>query len=775
MPDRSDSRTIVLDRVVLALVALSAAALVVFKIGVAIHVGPGWDTYAFLGNAADFAGKGFGYTEPHRAPLISLITAAVFRFRPLDPATIQWVDGMLSASGVVAFFLLLRRRFDVLASAAGALLLLAVQPLWEYLGVGYTDFAAIVLSLWLLLSLIKATEDHPAWYLLAGSLFTAAVMMRYTALLFAFPVLVWVLLRWRPFRHARWIVGGLATAVAAYLPAAFHYARGFGDALFPFIVAFGFSENVTAPAGEGQAAAAGTWYLGEIAHFLSPAGFELLAVIALAGGALGLIRAAGEHLSAPGRPAASRVVRALAGVGVGVLGQLGGGMIVRQLTIPIAVLMVWSALAPAEEPEDGRPARTLPGPALDAAMMTWLFTYLDFHGHQTIQVPRYFIAMAPSVIYLTLLGWREWSRSLAGVRDTLAPKESAPTRGSYALVASVLLVLTGVLVVSTATATPTEPDRFVAAARDSAAEFAAVEPNADELTLYSDLWPLTSWYLGTNVRPMPSFEDEGAFEHELDKSSADYFFTIRARRFEDYREMVTTGDVVVLERDASSASHLPTVQYLGKSWDNYLESVTDYDFFLESSAGRYGWEGSAFLDSLPAGELATHDAVAAYGWRLKDRTAAESVLQEYLEDGGSLVLDASQNLDGFAYSVAGTIMFDTFIRPGVVARDAQIEIDDAFAARHPGIGSVRATPFVTETGGTWTGATYEARPGTPELETLVTVGGVPAVQVRRVGAGRVYFIGYNLVWHAFSSQSVDEAQLVQAVFDDAIQRAQEAK
>jgi len=773
MPRIPDPNPRTADRAALAVVALAALALVAYRVTIAVQVGPGWDTFAFLGNAADFAGKGFGYTEPHRAPLISLLTSFVFRFSALDQAAVQWVDGALSASGVVAFFLLARRRFDSLSSAAGALMLLAVQPLWEYLGVGYTDFASIALSLWLLLACIKATEEGPAYYLAAGALFTAAAMMRYTALLIAFPVAVWVLLRWRPFRHARWIAGAFAAAAAAYLPAAVHYTRGFGDALFPFIVAFGFSENVSAPGGEGQAQAAGGWYIAKIAEFLAPAGFEILAVAALAAGVLGLVRATGDYV-ATSRPRLGAVVRAAAGVGVGVLGQMGGGMVVRQATIPIAVLLVWSALAPRETAEDPSPARVLPGPALDAAMLTWLLTYFDFHGHQTIQVPRYVITMAPSLIYLTLLGWREWSGSLQRTRDALANADAGPTRGSYAIVGLAYAAIVVVLVAGTAYATPAEPDRFVASARESADALARVEPDLDSLTLYSDLWPLTSWYLRTNVRPMPSFEDTDAFAHELDKSGADYFFTIRARRFDGFAEMAHTGDVVVLERTAPAPDALPSVQYLGKSWDNYLESVTDFDFYLRSTAGRYGWEGSAFLDGLPAEELARHDAIAAYGWRHRDRATAEAVLDEYLRSGGSLVLDASQNLDGFAYSVAGTIMFDTFIRPGTVPRDARIELDPAFAANHPDLGSIDAAPFVSETGGAWAGATYEARPGTPELETLVRVGGRPAVQVRRVGEGSVYFVGYNLVWHAFSHENADEAALVRAIFDDAILRSREA-
>ena len=79
-----------------------------------------------------------------------------------------------------------------------------------------------------------------------------------------------------------------------------------------------------------------------------------------------------------------------------------------------------------------------------------------------------------------------------------------------------------------------------------------------------------------------------------------------------------------------------------------------------------------------------------------------------------------------------------------------------------------ASPFVDETGSAWYGADYAPLPGTEDLEVLATVGGRPAVAVRHLGEGRIYWIGYNLVWHAFMTQNRDEQALIRAVFDEAI-------
>jgi len=751
----------------LIIIAITAAVLIAYKVRIAVTVGPGWDTYAFLANAADFAGKGFGYTEAHRAPMLSVITSLVFRFGSLNQAAIQWIDGALSFTGIVGFYLLARRRFDILPSVACALGLLTAQPLWEYLGVGYTDFAAIAVSIWLLLSIVKATEEHPSWYLASGVLYVVAVMTRYTAILFLFPTIVYLLLRWRPFRQARWVFGGAGAAILAYLPAALYYGQRFGDVLFPFVVALGFSETVAAPTGEVQASASGGWYLAQLPQFLAPTGFEILALFALAAGALGLLRLAGDYVAALGF-SPRRILLALAGLGVGVLGQLAGGLFARQLSIPIAVLLIWTALAPMQDDGSGRPPRVEAHAALDAAMFAWVLIYLDFHGHQTIQVPRYFITMAPSVLYFTILGWSGWANALSDLQQTIGARKE-PSVGLRRVVMLTLSALLVGLLSATALTTDQTPDPFVEAAAESSAEMAQRDPLITHRTIYSDLWPVVAWYLQTNVRAMPAYEDIRGYGHELEKSAADYFFTIRGRRFEPYDEVLRHGALTVLKRRLPPATDaLPSVQYLGKAWDNYLEPTTDYHFYLQSTAGRYGWEGSAFLDGQTAAELAQYDAVAAYGWRWRNRAEAEAILLEYVENGGVIVLDASQNLDGLAYSVAGTIMFDTFIRSTPLPPKAQIVPNSSFARAHPEVGDVIASPFVDETGGSWSGATYEARPGTPPLNTLATVGGRPAIQSRTIGEGTVYFISYNLVWHAFSTENAQEQALITAVFDEAI-------
>ncbi len=198
-------------------------------------VGPGWDSYSFLANAAEFAGRGYGYTEPARPPLISVFAALPLAFGLFDERVIQVVDALLTLASLGGFYLLVRRRFERPVAALATIALLASPPVWEWIGVGYTDFAAMGICAWALYFAVRATEDDPRFYTLAFPLLVAAALMRITSLMFVLPLFVWLALRARPFRQARWLAAGVAAAFAFYAPFAAYYMRVVGDALYPFV------------------------------------------------------------------------------------------------------------------------------------------------------------------------------------------------------------------------------------------------------------------------------------------------------------------------------------------------------------------------------------------------------------------------------------------------------------------------------------------------------------------------------------------------------------
>lgn len=727
----------------------ATALLVVVRTWLATRVGPGWDAFAFLANAAEYAGRGFGYTEPQRSPLMSWLVALVFRTGIMDRSVIQWVDGALTALGLAAFFLLLRRRFAPLPSALAALALFVMPPVWAWTGVGYTDFPSVAVALVALLALITATERNPYVYLLAAPLALAAVMTRFTALLLLFPLAVWFALRVRLLRDFKFVAGGVAIAVLAYIPASAYYADRFGDRLFPFIISFQIASEqltgrgfvTTEPGSPGRI-------------LLLIAGVLSLTAVA------GLLQLLWERLSSPQGPSARRVAAVVAIAAAVMFVESNAGLIARQAVLCASTVAVYLLLARRDAHN-----RVIPNNALDATMLAWFLAAFDWYVHNPVQVPRYLIAFAPGLVYLVTLGLEAWSERL----DLWLRGDERGVRVARMSLLAAIGIVIAVAVVSDFARVPRQADAASAAAERSAQWLAANDTAlASKGPIYSDAWPYTSWYLRTNARPMPSFEDSRAPLHELEKSRAAYYLTFATPSFEPtFAPAANIDGMSVLSRTRTAERTLPRVRYLGDAWSNYLERITGYTFYLDADSGSQGWEGSAFLDAYSPEQLARYPVVAAYDFRWRSRAAAERALTTYVRSGGVLVIDASGNFarPGFALSDAG--MFETAISRAEIARDARIAVSPEFSARHAEVATVSASPWVDETGEPWFGATYEPLATADDWRVVATVGGKPLVAVQTLGKGRIYWIGANLAWHAFKKDNAEEAALVSAVFEDA--------
>lgn len=748
----------------LVIVLTLGAALVTWKVLQQVRLGVPWDTYAFLANAARFAGKGIGFDEPHRPPVLSLLTSVFFRVGPLSVWPIQVVDGLISFSGLAALYLLLRRRVEEAPAALCALGLLSLQPVWYWLGLGYSDLASVALTLWALLFAIKATEDDPRWYAAALPMLVIASLTRVTALLGVFGILLWIALRGRPFAQARHMAYGVGAALVVFAPAGLYYADRFGDSLFPYLVYLTMANEQIGRGAVGARLEPGGWQP-------LPGMVVLLLGWLAAWGAFGIVA---SHLRTHRARGRSLPLIAAAVVIVGA-GQVFGGLMTRQATLPLGVYLVWRALAP-QEVDGERTGRATASAALDAVMLLLLLSYLDFHGHQPVKVWRYFITLAPAAMYFLALGWTRLAEGVSRLTDVVRPRadgmEARPRRtGSIVSWAALGLVLAGLLAANVSATLGAAPDSIARGAAATAAWIRSRESDPTQPTVYSDVWPLTSWYLGAEARAMPLFPDRRAFAHELSKRRADYYVTLGSAQYRPaFTPAFVSDGMTVLSRRTADTSHRPAVRYLGKAWENYLETVDDFKIDLFYDGGFEGWAGSVFMDAYPAAELEKYNAVAVYRVRWYDRGQAERILGDYLAAGGTVVFDASGNLGAADYPLLDTILFDTVIRQRKTAPDATLAASVGFATRHPGLPASAQDSWTDEGGGAWFGADYAAVPGTPARETLLSLGGSPVVTLQRIGRGRLYWIGANLIWHAFKNGGAQERALIQAVLDEAVER-----
>ena len=86
-----------------------------FRLKIQLNIGPMYDSYDFLSNAALFAGKNIGYSAL-RPPFLSFITSIIFRFEGLSINPIFYVDAIIDVLGVIGLYFFLKLRFNALNS-----------------------------------------------------------------------------------------------------------------------------------------------------------------------------------------------------------------------------------------------------------------------------------------------------------------------------------------------------------------------------------------------------------------------------------------------------------------------------------------------------------------------------------------------------------------------------------------------------------------------------------------------------------------------------------
>lgn len=157
---------------------------------------------------------------------------------------------------------------------------------------------------------------------------------------------------------------------------------------------------------------------------------------------------------------------------------------------------------------------------------------------------------------------------------------------------------------------------------------------------------------------------------------------------------------------------------------------------------------STGIDSHSLEELQQYPYVLLYNFKWRDQEKAEELLMKYVESGGTLVIDASGNMEGTFYSLDNSEFLHTIITRKLLPENPKIEPN-----------SVNFSPF-QEDGQPWYGADYQST-GDNKIEPLVTANGRTLIGVQKIGKGRIIWIGYNFVWHAFHTDNKDEMRLIQ--------------
>lgn len=138
------------------------------------------------------------------ALLLSFLVSILLRFGFETESVIFYIDTILYFSGVIALFLLLRKRFSSLQSLFGALLYASSPVVLVWLAAGLTDIASLSISIWAFYFLVLAVEQS-RFYFLAFPSIILTFLARFPATVMIFPVLLYVFLQRNILRNIRFV------------------------------------------------------------------------------------------------------------------------------------------------------------------------------------------------------------------------------------------------------------------------------------------------------------------------------------------------------------------------------------------------------------------------------------------------------------------------------------------------------------------------------------------------------------------------------------------
>jgi hypothetical protein len=278
------------------------------------------------------------------------------------------------------------------------------------------------------------------------------------------------------------------------------------------------------------------------------------------------------------------------------------------------------------------------------------------------------------------------------------------------------------------------------------------DPSAIEKNIYASSWTLASWLLRKTVRPLESGMSDDRTEYELQMYDCEYVLC-EYRELDSYGVITSVGGTYLFGR--LEAWDLPEILYIGRNLENYIGEVLQFDMFVRNG-GQVIREYSVYVDDYSIEDLRAYDAVLLYNFKWHDYDAMQELLGAYASEGGKVVISGSGNMREDAYNLDGRSILGVTVQRKPYIRNPDIEISPLFT------GEYSFSPFASE-GATWYGTTYfQMEDGT--FNVLASAGNNVLVAEQEYGNGAIYWLGGNIVYHAFVSYDLSERAFVKDVF-----------
>lgn len=533
-----------------------------YKIKLQIDIGPISDTFDFLADASLFAGKGFGYTDLNRPPVLPFLTSIFFIFGSPSIWPIFVVDGVMYIFGCIGIYLFFKERFDPLMSFIGSLLFATFPLMLTFAGVGYNDVSGVAVAVWAIYLTYLAVNRDSKYFFLSFPMAMLAFLTRFNNALIIFPIFLYILINRDKIKSLKNVVIGMLLSSLILIPVFLFFNAKFGNPIYPFLSFY------TSSSGSG--------YTGFTEHFAyNPDSLYFLKNLPVYIGAQSALiivftaLAFAIHLFRIWKKSRSGDI----------LWSLKISSMKINFKLPILLLALFSFLI-----TFGNVHYMISEVIFfvviylvflilrdhkidldtDLLFFSWFMAFFIFQSVYLAKDHRYIITMYAPLAYFLIRGLYWASAEL---------KVNFNNRNiTKYLIACILVIM---MVFSLFTQIPAvekgnqKNKLFNKESKQASLWLINYDPNYKSKVVYADLSPYFAWHLQMNVKQMPLYkdnqtlyvggikdynlteEDYMAFKMELERINPDYYFSAlwdRMNFTSSYEPIVTIGNVTIFKR-----------------------------------------------------------------------------------------------------------------------------------------------------------------------------------------------------------------------------------
>jgi hypothetical protein len=523
-----------------------------------MEMGPVSDSFDFLSNALVFAGQGTGYSDLIRPPLFSFIISLFFKLGYVFTSIVFEVDGGLFIFGVIGMYLLLKTRFNEIESFLGALLYATFPIVLTVLSVGFSDLSSVSFSIWAFYFTVLAVKKDSRFFYLSFPFIIFAFLTRFNSALLIFPIFLYILIN-KDRINVKNLFVGIIVSILTLVPVLIFFYDKFGNIIYPFINSGSTSNSISFSSESASYDPNIYFFIQKFPAFVGAQGFTIILILA-AGIAFyslyKLIRTVhdNKNLFEGIWFKSFSYIKLIILIGLGILFLLTfdkTSYVVNEVIFFAISYLLYDL------------SRNLNLKDMDLHLMffAWFMAFFIFHSIFVIKDNRYFVLMAPPVAYFMIFGL-SW----------ISNKIKFKIKNRNIIFPILAILLTSIILLSTASEIPlilqSNSDKVIANNQMKIASqwFVSYDPNYKNQNIYSDLWPNFSWYLKTNVKPVPVFKDNqtfpngvknatfnqadsNQFNNYLTTNNADYYISVRqGLNLTSYVLIKQFGYVIIYQR-----------------------------------------------------------------------------------------------------------------------------------------------------------------------------------------------------------------------------------